>query len=469
MSCRTLTYPTEALTIHVRSKEGTQTQVLFSSTYRWLLTELGKILVRHQNKKDTFSLKVLEQGKKIELFVSTSFEKPSQESFMAHIHELQSLLPNPFGNELAWDLLNLIHILPIPVSSHQRQGVMAHQVGVTTLVKEKRELTPARSRNREILGKCVSLIKTVALKRQRWEQALFATELGKIVLRHQDKKDTLSQRLFAQGEKFEIFTKITSEIPSNESFLAHVEELRELLRNPFTEKTILKDPWLVGDLVWEWSYLTVYCEALGFVVSDKVVKIPHEFARDVLTLLKSLPNQASDQMQGICMNQLGVLTFTLDEEMVPKRPRDKEHALKILLDFQYLMAGVEREREQWRINQFLTREIDFCTAEIDRRDAISGSQLATLSSSLDQVFTDVRDKVETLTQERQYEMNITKAQLNRTEERLKASEEDLAKANVAIENLKVAHHNLATAYSHLAGRCSWLEENYHNDSSCSLM
>lgn len=122
---------------------------------------------------------------------------------------------------------------------------------------------------------------------------LLFNEFKGILKKYEAEKDYLSLQLLIQGHEFVVFALEGQEQPQNvylQGLIQRIENLRLTLRNPFT-KSILSDPWLVNDLVWEKAMLDDYRKRL-FAYSNVIVEAtPHEFAKEVLGWIARLPTE----------------------------------------------------------------------------------------------------------------------------------------------------------------------------------
>src|SRR5208282_2934988 len=84
-----------------------------------------------------------------------------------------------------------------------------------------------------------------------------------------------------------------SELPESpertlEGAVQRIDTLRDvILCNPFDRST-LKDPWLVGDIVWEKYVLDRFQACLSAVSAIQIDARPHAFAKEILGWLESL-------------------------------------------------------------------------------------------------------------------------------------------------------------------------------------
>lgn len=347
---------------------------------------------------------------------------------------------------------------------------------------------------------------------------ILITELGQILLKYRNEDDTLSRRLFTQGERFKIFALEATEPPSGEVLLRHVAELRSLLRNPFGLHLLIKPCMLWAspdgvqppcrfDLVWEESYLDAYCAAVSYVSTYRTFKKPHDFAMEMLRWIHSLPipgswsqgshasqaphvSQASHEYktQGVMVNALGVTTLgttttglsttTLGvttavvarcQDPAPALPSTEKKARKMLAKFQVLIEQVAQERFLWESIGILQTMNQVLETQIATSDAEREARLDTFGHQLTHIAEETQAGLQAVKSEYTGAMQVVKEQLNRTESTLDQSRRELAQAKAEVSSLKVTVGALAYQNSQLVGRVGHLENEVNNSSSCSVM
>jgi hypothetical protein len=119
-----------------------------------------------------------------------------------------------------------------------------------------------------------------------------AKKLMFIVLKHQNERDPLSNRLFMKGSDFALFVinDRSKDLPKGTLF-AHFLGLKAIFNEECVCETV-QNVWLVGFKAWEKKELDLYCKALSHHSPRAVTSIdlgaPHLFGNEILSWIENL-------------------------------------------------------------------------------------------------------------------------------------------------------------------------------------
>ncbi len=310
--------------------------------------------------------------------------------------------------------------------------------------------------------------------------------LGKTLLKHKNEKDTLSLRLFQHGFKMMVFAKKSQTMDLNEipkKIDKHLNKLKAILRHPFGE-ILLKDPWLVGDLVWEKEVLEWYKRCFKFFSDESIDSKPHQFASDMLSFLQKFPATREDQqpklskrlpqVQAAAINKLGikVIVFPQNQDdsasidrIQDYAPLNAEVAKQELLLFDELMQLAQDERDALQNKKESKQKIEMQKAhnqELKKQTEISRKRFEENTEQHTKeilgVLQEIRDEYMTI-------YNLAQRRLEESENNLKEAMNDIKESMAKISTMEEHIRQLYYQISCLQGRIASVS-NSSSRSSC---
>lgn len=229
-----------------------------------------------------------------------------------------------------------------------------------------------------------------------------AKKLMFIVLKHQDKRDPLSNRLFMKGSEFALFVinDRSKDLPKDVLF-AHFLGLKAIFNEECRCENV-KNVWLVGSKAWEKRELDLYCKALSHhsprVVTSIDLGAPHLFGIEVLSWIENLeesigfeapvPHLALPRPEStIALNELGVpvVVGLLEEETdlinalafaQADKPIDAHTANRVLVEFNKRMNGQIQERKDVQFTEDLKKQNEFLKKKLNERNTQRDKDIA---------------------------------------------------------------------------------------------
>jgi hypothetical protein len=235
-----------------------------------------------------------------------------------------------------------------------------------------------------------------------------AKKLMFIVLKHQDKRDPLSNRLFMQGSAFALFM-INDRSPDfpRDTFVAHFLGLKAIFREECRCENV-SEPWLVGTKAWEKRELDLYCKALSHhsprVIRSCDLGVPHPFGPEILNWMKELegpmalltaprPNrELAIPAPTIAINELGVPVVVgleeRDEDLIavlaaagPDAHIDIRTANKVLVEFNKRMDEIIIERKKVLFTEDLKKQNALYASKLEAKNNQFDEDLTRLAES----------------------------------------------------------------------------------------
>jgi hypothetical protein len=222
-----------------------------------------------------------------------------------------------------------------------------------------------------------------------------AKKLMLIVLKHQDKRDPLSNRLFMKGSDFALFVinSRSEEVPK-EALISHFIGLRAIFNEECRCENV-ENVWLVGSKAWEKRELDLYCKALSHysprVVTCIDLGAPHAFGNEILKWIENLERPMglhedpilylvpTRHESTIALNELGVpVVVGLQAEegdlitalayAEPDKSIDIHTANRVLTEFNKRMNGLIQERKKVQFTEDLKKQNELLKEKLDERN-----------------------------------------------------------------------------------------------------
>ncbi len=244
-----------------------------------------------------------------------------------------------------------------------------------------------------------------------------AKKLMFIVLKHQNKRDPLSNRLFMKGSDFALFviTDKSEDLPKDVLY-AHFLGLKRIFNEECRCENV-NDVWLGGSKAWEKRELDLYCKALSHhssrVVTSIDLGVPHLFGIEVLGWIENLEESIGFEApvlhlalprpeSTIALNELGVpvVVGLMEEEgdlinalayAGADKSIDIHTANRVLVEFNKRMNGQIQERKEEKFTEDLKKQNEFLKEKLNERNTQRDKDIARHAES-------VNKQVEHLTQ-----------------------------------------------------------------------
>ncbi|GEM_PF-5140906 len=300
-----------------------------------------------------------------------------------------------------------------------------------------------------------------------------ARKLMCIVLKHKDKRDPLSNKLFMQGSALalSVINERSLDLPPS-TLVTHFLGLKAIFNEECRCQNVT-DPWLVGIQAWEKRELDLYCKALSHhsprIIRSVDLGAPHLFGKEVIHWIEYVERQAAFhtpfqphhalalQATTIEINELGVPVVVglevREENLIamlasadPDEPIDIHTANKVLVEYKERMDGVIIERKKLQFTEDLKKQNALLASKLDEKNsqfdqdltrlAESGKeQVAYLSDSLNRTVTHFDSA---LAERKKIEASLTQG-LEKCEKELAITKAEVANQKIEIGNLKASN------------------------------
>lgn len=285
-----------------------------------------------------------------------------------------------------------------------------------------------------------------------------------IIEEYRESEDTLSGSLYKKG--LSLAQKAYDEYPSTfvatQILIAKIEKLKEVLRNPFGE-SMLVDPWIVGDLVWEKFDLDRYQRCLNTVYSHagrpvpQIESAPHAFSKEMITWMNSLnlltapsfsassaPSSSSsmpveipvneNNLSGVIVLSQEVNSHQFSRDIVEYISDDDLQNPRIayieLQKYHVLIASVEKERQQMAERKKSKMHLRQQLVDIQQAQQETQNKIEQVEKFCATSTTQIRELSERTRNEYMSTMQVSIAKIESLETEVEKEKQELAELKV---------------------------------------